>query len=89
MLNKWRVFRFTVSDMTFSPSDLRMIEDCRRSEDNMADRRQLFMEMSMCSGPNVSVTYRYSVTIKKIIIINNFNAKYQLKPYLIMKLYAF
>lgn len=34
---------------------IRMIEDCGQSGDTMADRRQLLVEMSKCSGLRLTV----------------------------------
>lgn len=45
-------FRGVQALTLLSLSLIRMIEDCGQSGDTMADRRQLFVEMSKCSGPN-------------------------------------
>ncbi len=41
----------------FSLLLIRMIEDYGQSGDNMADRRQLYVEMSKCSVPQLSLIY--------------------------------
>lgn len=54
----------------------RMIEDCGQRGDNMADRRQLFVEMSKCSRTRRRVIYTelfYTLAIKMANISCNFH----------------